>query len=266
MYCKENPDYLRLSLESVFKQTLPPDEVVLVEDGPLTEELYQVVDDFVDRHHELKIIVNEKNCGLGISLNKGLKHCSYDIVARMDTDDICKPERFANQIAFFEKHSDIDVVGAFIDEFQDDITNVVSTRKLPEMPNEIYQFGKKQSPINHPVVMFRKESVESVGGYQPYYLFEDYYLWVRMLLSGMKFYNIQESLLWFRVSPQMFKRRGGLRYVRTEVGFLWKMYQMGYVSLVKTCQNILIRFMVRIAPNYIRSKVYKCIRNYTSSK
>lgn len=257
LYYKESPAYLRLSLDSVFRQTLPPDEVILVEDGPLTPELYQVVNDFASRHKELKIVVNEKNCGLGISLNEGLKYCSYTLVARMDTDDICKPERFARQVAYMEEHPDIDVVGAWIDEFQEDVTQVVSTRKLPEAPEEICKFGKKRNPMNHPVVMFRKKAVEEAGGYQPFYLFEDYYLWVRMLLNGAKMYNIQEALLWFRFSPQMFKRRGGLRYALVETRFLWKLYRLGYVPLTKSCQHILIRFMTRIAPNRIRSKIYK---------
>ena len=191
------------------------------------------------------------------ALNEGLKHCSYELVARMDTDDICKPERFAKQVAFMEKHPEVDVVGAWIDEFQGDTSHVSSTRKLPEASEEIVAFGKKRNPMNHPVVMFRKSAVEAVGSYLPFYLFEDYYLWVRMLLNGATFYNIQESLLYFRLSPKMFKRRGGLKYACVEISFLWKLYCLGYTSFVTTCMNICIRIAARIIPNSLRSWVYK---------
>ena len=257
LYYKESPVFLQESLESIFCQIRLPDEVVLVEDGPLTPELYQVVTKFEKEHPELKVVALEKNGGLGRAFNEGLKHCSYELVARMDTDDICKPERFAKQVAFMEKHPEVDVVGAWIDEFQGDTSHVSSTRKLPEASEEIVAFGKKRNPMNHPVVMFRKSAVEAVGSYLPFYLFEDYYLWVRMLLNGATFYNIQESLLYFRLSPKMFKRRGGLKYACVEISFLWKLYCLGYTSFVTTCMNICIRIAARIIPNSLRSWVYK---------
>lgn len=257
LYYKENPLFLQESLDSIFRQTLPPDEVVLMEDGPLTQELYQVVNTFSSSHPEMKVIALKENGGLGKALNEGLKHCSHELVARMDTDDICKPERFAKQVAFLEKHPDIDVVGAWIDEFQKDVFHIVSTRKLPETSEEILLFGKKRNPMNHPVVMFRKKAVEAAGGYKSFYLFEDYYLWVRMLLSGARFYNIQESLLLFRCSPEMFKRRGGLRYACVETRFQWRLYRLGYLTLARTCLNICIRFSARILSNELRGWVYK---------
>ena len=122
LYYKENPIFLRESLHSVFGQTLQPDEVILVEDGPLTPALYEVVEEFAGRYSTIKRIVLEKNRGLGNALSEGLKHCSCDLVARMDTDDICKPERFARQLAFMESHPEISVVGAWIDEFQETIS------------------------------------------------------------------------------------------------------------------------------------------------
>ena len=211
VYNKENPNYLVKSLDSIFSQTQSPVEVILVKDGPLNNELDGIIDLYVSQYPNLKVFPLVTNQGLGKALNEGLKHCSYDIVARMDTDDIAKPDRFEKQLAIFEKYSDIDVVGAWIDEFEDDISEVKSVRKLPELPDDIRQFAKRRNPINHPVVMFRKSAVLAAGGYQHFPLFEDYYLWIRMLMNGAKFYNIQESLLYFRFSPEMFKRRGYLR-------------------------------------------------------
>ena len=257
LYYKEDPLFLRESLNSVFNQTLLPEEVILVEDGPLTPTLYKVVEDFTRQHIEIKRVVLEKNGGLGNALNEGLKHCSYDLVARMDTDDICKPERFARQVAFMESHPEIDVVGAWIDEFQGTTSNVTSTRKPPQDSEEIRLFGKKRNPINHPVVMFRKRAVEKAGSYQPFPLFEDYYLWVRMMLNGSKMYNIPEALLYFRFSPEMFKRRGGWKYACVEIRFQWRLHQLGYIGFPTMAMNIFIRVATRIVPNSLRCRIYK---------
>ena len=163
LYYKENPEYLKESLNSVFGQALPPDEVVLVEDGPLTDDLYTVVTEFSDKYPVLKVIPLPVNGGLGKALNEGLKHCSYDIVVRMDTDDVSKPDRFEKQVRFMECHPEIDVCSAWIDEFQDNIDNVIATKRLPETSAEIYEYGKKRCPINHPVAAFRKKAVVAAG-------------------------------------------------------------------------------------------------------
>lgn len=257
LYYKEKPDFLRQSLDSVFGQTLPPDEVILVEDGPLTRELDAVVEEYVQHHSELRIVKLPQNVGLGQALNKGLMYCSNELVARMDTDDVCYLDRFQKQVAFMEMHPEIDVCSAWIDEFQGDINNVTSTRSLPETSDEIFEYGKKRSPINHPVVMFRKSAVEAVGSYKPFYLFEDYYLWVRMLLNGAKFHNLQEPLLYFRFSSDMFNRRGGWKYACSEVKFYITLYRLGYIGFVKTCINLCIRFSTRMAPNKLRSWIYR---------
>lgn len=259
LYYKENSEYLRQSLDSIFNQTLKPDEVVLVEDGPLTTELYNIINEYIKRFPIIKIVPLARNSGLGNALKEGLKYCTNDIIARMDTDDISKPDRFQKQISFLDKHPEIDVVGAWIDEFINDISNVVSIRKLPETNDEIYDFGKKRNPINHPVVMFRKKAVEAAGGYLPFYLFEDYYLWVRMLLNGSRFYNIQESLLYFRSSHEMFYRRGGIKYAYVECKFYLTLFRLGYINIAETIINISIRFFTRILPNKVRRWIYKNI-------
>ena len=261
VYYKESYSAFCKSLDSIFTQTTCPDEVILVEDGLLGSDLNDIISEYSAKYPTLKIIPLPTNQGLGKALNEGLKHCSYDIVARMDTDDIAKPDRFEKQLAVFEKYLDIDVVGAWIDEFEDDISEVKSVRKLPELPDDIRQFAKRRNPINHPVVMFRKSAVLAAGGYQHFPLFEDYYLWIRMLMNGAKFYNIQESLLYFRFSPEMFKRRGGWRYVISELHFLQKMRQMHFISFSEFMQNLFVRFSIRLIPNSLRAIVYtKLIR------
>ena len=257
LYHKESPLFLRQSLTSIFTQTLLPIEVVLVEDGPLTDELYAVIKEFTSQHPELKVISLPTNRGLGKALNEGLKHCSYDLVARMDTDDIAKPDRFEKQLAIFLEHPEIDVVGAWIDEFEGGVSNVLSMRKVPEQHENILRFAKGRCPVNHPVVMFRKSAVLKAGGYKHFPLFEDYYLWVRMLMNGARFYNIQESLLFFRFSPDMFRRRGGWRYAVTEVRLQTLFYKMGFIGFFSLLKNVCIRLVTRLLPNGLRSLLYK---------
>ncbi|WP_297900693.1 glycosyltransferase [uncultured Parabacteroides sp.] len=257
LYHKESALFLRQSLESIFTQTLSSAEVILVEDGPLTDELYAVVRDFEDLHPELKVILLPTNQGLGKALNEGLKYCSYDIVARMDTDDIAKPDRFEKQLSIFREYPEVDVVGAWIDEFEGEVSNVLSVRKVPEWHGKIFLFAKRRNPVNHPVVMFRRSAVLKAGGYKHFPLFEDYYLWVRMLMDGARFYNIQESLLFFRSSPDMFKRRGGWRYALTEVRLQMLFYRMNFINLFSLLRNICIRLITRLLPNDFRSLLYK---------
>lgn len=257
LYIKEQPSFLKRCLDSLLSQTLQPNEIVLVKDGPLTSELDAVVSDFAKHCASLKVLALPQNQGLGRALNEGLKYCSYDLVARMDTDDIAKPDRFEKQVRIFNEHPEVDICSAWMEEFFNSPQNSVSIKKLPEIHADIVLYAQSRNPINHPVAMFRKKAVIAAGGYQHFPLFEDYYLWVRMLKNGAKFYNIQESLLYFRISPDMFMRRGGWRYAIDEFRFQKTMLDMGMVSQGRFLRNVLTRFPVRIAPNKIRSWLYQ---------
>ncbi|HIT89751.1 MAG TPA: glycosyltransferase [Candidatus Merdenecus merdavium] len=257
VYYKEQPDFLFQSLNSIFSQTLLPNEVVLVKDGSLFNELESVIDTYQKKYSNLKIISLSTNQGLGKALNEGLKYCSYDLVARMDTDDIAKSNRFEKQIKVFKEYPEMDICSSWIEEFEGVNDNVLSTRKLPEYHHAIIEYAKKRCPINHPVVMFRKSAVLKAGGYKHFPLFEDYYLWIRMLMNGAKFYNIQESLLYFRFSPEMFKRRGGWKYAMDELRFQRMMKQEHFISTFEFLRNVAIRFSTRIIPNSWRTLIYK---------
>ena len=255
IYKKEHPAYFKKSLDSIFSQTLLPDEIVLVKDGPLTDELEDLIREYQQKYSILKVIPLPINQGLGKALNEGLKYCSYDLVARMDTDDISKPDRFEKQIKIFQEHPELDVVGAWIEEFEGDTSKVTSIRKLPEQPSEIYEYGKKRSPINHPCVMYRKSAVLRVGGYHKFP--EDYYLWGYMMKAGCKFYNIQESLLYFRFSRDVFRRRGGWSYAMKELALQCELLRIGYINYRRFVLNVMIRFTTRMMPNRMREIFYK---------
>lgn len=257
VYKGEKAEFLTTCFDSIYQQTLLPTEIILVEDGPLSQSLYAAIKKEEERFSNIKRLVLPENQGLGIALSKGLEACSYDLIARMDTDDICISNRFEIQIAFMESHPDVDVLGAWITEFDHEPSNIVAIRNLPEKHEDIYKFGKRRNPINHPVVMFRKQAVLKAGGYQPFPLFEDYYLWARMLTQGQRFHNLQQSLLLFRRSPEMVRRRGGLTYAGNEIQFQKELHTIGYITTLEFIRNVCQRYFVRLAPNWIRSLLYK---------
>ena len=230
--------------------------MVLVEDGPLTPELCEVVDKYQTSYPELKVVAMEKNGGLGKALNEGLRHCSNDIVARMDSDDVCKENRFEKQISFMEKHPEYDLVGSWVDEFYNDIDHITAIRKVPETSVEIYNFCKRRCPVNHPTVMYKKSTVLAVGGYLTKYFPEDYFLWIRMLMNGARFYNLQESLLFFRYSPETIKKRGGWKYAIGEVHIQKMIYDLGFISFFLFVKNSFARFITRIMPLPLRMWIY----------
>ena len=149
VYAREQSDYLRSALHSVFEQTVPPTEVVLVEDGPLTTELEAVITDFCEKYNTLKIVRLAKNMGLGNALNIGLSACTYDLVARMDSDDLSLPNRFEAQLKVFEENPEVSVVGGWISEFDNDPQSIISYRKLPQTDRELRRMCQLKNPLNH---------------------------------------------------------------------------------------------------------------------
>lgn len=258
VYYREKPSFLKEAINSIIDQTNKPDEIVIVKDGPLSKELNVIIDKFNKKYGELFSIIDlEENVGLGKALSIGIKKCKYDIVARMDTDDISKSTRFEKQIKIFEKDSSIDILGSWVEEFEEDISNIISTRKVPQENREIKEFAKSRNPFNHPSVMFKKSSVLKAGNYIDFYLNEDYYLWLRMLNMGFNAYNIQESLLYFRISKDTFKRRGGLKYAIQDIKLQNKLLNMNFINKYEYFKNILTRPVVRILPNFLREYIYK---------
>ena len=262
VYHKESPEYFHRAMQSIWtEQSIKPDEIVLVEDGPLTDELYLAIAEWKLEIGELfKTISLNKNVGLGNALNVGIKHCNYELVARMDTDDISLPYRFERQLKVF-KEKDIDVCSAWINEFENDEKEIVSTRRIPELHDEIVQYSKLRNPVNHIPSMYKKSFVEKVSGYKHMLWFEDYYLWVRMITGGAKFYNIQEPLANIRAGYKQLERRGGLKYAMEEFKFLKRLKEIGFLSFPQFLKCIILRFIARILPKSLLKKIYKRIRD-----
>lgn len=256
VYVRELPERLDEALSSIVGQTIMPNEVILVKDGPLTDGLERVIEVYQRRYSFLQVIALKENRGLGEALRIGLESCTFDIVARMDSDDICKPTRFERQLTYLNIHPEVDVLGSWIDEFSEDKEHVESQRKLPTTDSELKRFMKWRCPFNHMTVMFRKKAVLSVGSYQPFYLLEDYYLWNRLANAGCCFANIGESLVWARGGYDMMARRGGRKYMRSEHRLLAFMHRSGRLNWLEYCVNVIIRTLVRLMGNKLRAILY----------
>ena len=261
LYWKERPEYLRSALDSMVSQTVLPDEIVLVEDGPLTEELYAVVKEYREKNPGLfHPVVNEKNLGLGPALAAGLQECRNELVARMDTDDISLPDRCEKQLRAMEEDPGLAVVGGQIEEFVDETDRIVGKRVVPCTDEEIRAYLTKRCPFNHVAVMLRKSSVLEVGNYVECFWNEDYHLWVRLALSGARFANLPETLVKVRTGRDMYRRRGGRKYFQSEKQIQKMMLDHDLIGLPRYCVNVLERFVMQILlPSRIRGFVFRLL-------
>ena len=258
VYHKEKPEYLKQAIESIQAQTFPTDDFVLVCDGPLNEGLDAVI---AAKQQEmgdtLNVVRLAKNCGLGNALNEGIKHCKNELVARMDSDDIAYSNRCEKQINVFNTHPEVSICSGVVEEFTTDPAAVDTRRVLPETNAEIVEFAKKRNPFNHPCVMYKKTAVEAVGSYQDFYLLEDYYLWLRMLMAGYQGYNIQESLLHMRAGSDMYLRRAGWKYAKTQAKLFEYMKEQGFIGNGQYIKSCVIRSGSALAPNWLRKFMFE---------
>lgn len=252
VYFHENPVHLSAALASIVNQTLIPDEIVLMVDGPIPKELSDVIEKYQTLYPDLmKVIVLEENIGLGNALRIGVEKCSYELIARMDTDDICLPQRFEKQVAFLMSNEDIAVVGTNVEEFDAVPGDLKIYKKLPAGGPVLVRYAKYRNPLNHPTIMFRKQAVLAAGNYDgEIQLFEDYMLYVRMLMLGFKFYNLQEVLVFFRIGNRIanVKRRSGHHYFRNELRFLNYSKRLGYLKPFEFTKAVLTKPIIRLLP------------------
>jgi len=259
VYCKENSSYLHQALLSIWdEQVLKPKQIVLVKDGNLTRDLDIIVEQWKLRlGSTLTVVPIIKNVGLASALNEGLKYCNYELVARMDTDDISLSSRFEKQLEFMKRNPNIDASSGYIEEF-DASGEIVSTRKLPVLPSDVKVFAKQRSPLSHPATIFRKQAVLSVGGYPDLYP-EDYLLWVKMIINGSDLANIPEVLLKMRTDEGFITRRG-YNFLKGEIKIYRYMRVEGFISYLEYIKIILIRSALRLSPNFLKVLLYKFAR------
>lgn len=256
VYGGECAEFLRQSLDSLAAQTRHADEIVLVEDGALGSDLIDVIGRAA-RVLPMVPVRLQTQSGLGVALREGLDACRGEFVARMDSDDICVPWRFARQLDFLERNPQVDVAGSAIAEFRDDPLITESIRRLPETSQRLLGFARYRNPLNHVTAMFRRQSVLDAGSYQPCEGFEDYHLWARMLARGCGLHNLPDVLVHVRCGNGMQRRRGGFSYFLRELAFQRFLYRTGLLALPEVARNVLLRAPLRIAPAFIRSFCYQ---------
>lgn len=263
VYYKEKPAFLKQSLDSLLNQTKKTNQIVLVKDGILTAELDEVINFYNNNYPDLfEIISLPENKGLGKALSIGILKCSNEIIARMDSDDICTPDRFQKQFDFLKFNPEFDIVGSHMEEFNNIPGDLNRYRKMPEKGIELKKYSKFRNPLNHPTIMFRKTKVLDAGNYNgDVFFFEDYSLFIRMLKNGSKFYNIQESLLYFRIGSgiEVIKRRSGWFYLKNEWQFACFSLKIKNLNFVEWLLYISIKLPLRLLPPRILSLIYNKI-------
>ena len=260
VYKNDKAADFRIALESITtKQTFKPSEVVLVVDGPVSDETNQVIENAAIECPGLyKVIKFENNQGLGIALQKGVECATNEIVMRMDSDDIAVPDRFEKQYSFMVQHPNVAVCGGQIDEFIDNVNNVVGHRIVPCSNEDIYKYMVSRCAFNHMTVALRRSVVLEKGNYQPWHYNEDYYLWIRLMLAKIEFANLPDTLIHMRVGKEMYKRRGGRKYFESEQGLQKIMLENGLISYPRYMFNVFVRWLIQIAmPNWMRSFVFQ---------
>lgn len=259
VYKKDNPNYFQIALESIFQQSVLPNEIVLVEDGPLTTELYNIIESFQKQYSIIHYVKLPTNQQLGRALAVGLKNCSYDLVARMDSDDIAVSTRFEKQIDFMMRNPEISVCGGEIAEFIIE-GEILRVKHMPIAPEKIYHYGKFRNPLNHMTVMFRKSDILQVGNYKHLIGLEDYYLWSRVLAKGKKLGNIPEVLVYARIGQDFAGRRGGLKYFQRYVVLRRLQRKIGYTNIIYMVLGIILSAGMTLQPKWIREKIYRLLR------
>lgn len=257
VYEKEKPEYLKQCLDSMLSQTVMPSEYVIVEDGPIGEKLEKVLNEYTQKYRIIKVVVLEKNSGLGVASNVGIEACSNDLIARLDSDDIALPERCEKELKMFEQEEDLVVVGTDMFEFEDNIDNIVSIKKMPSEPKKIYEFGKRRNPFNHSTVMMRKSIVQKYGGYSSMRRTQDLELFTRLLIKGCKCRNISEPLIFFRSGKDRIIRKKKMSSFKNDLAVYKRNYKEKYMSLIDYFVVISRQIIFYFMPNSIANYLYK---------
>lgn len=257
VYCKEKPEYLRAAVESVVTQTLVPNEIILVEDGPLTDELYDVIHELEVRHSILKPIQLPENVQLGRALAEGVKNCQYELIARMDTDDIAVNNRFELQYEYMQEHPEVAVLGGYIEEFDDQDDTYHKVKTMPLVHEELIKYARYRNPINHMTVMYRKEVILDAGNYRHFPFLEDYELWSRVLGKGYIFANLPHVLVHARTNAGIYERRGGKEYCKTYMKLRKLQKNYGLVTWTEHQVAKALTFVMTRQPAMLRKLMYR---------
>lgn len=257
VYVKEKPEYLKAAMDSILAQTYPVDEIMLIEDGPLTEPLYNLIRDYQEKYPSvIRTFAFEENRQLGRALAKGVELCSNELIARMDTDDIAEPDRIKKQVAYMEAHPKVHVLGGSIREFNDEGT-IDRVKYMPLTQEEIYRYAKLRNPLNHMTVMYRRSAILEIGNYQHFPFLEDYSLWSRMLTKGYQIRNLEDVLVRARTSMALVRRRSGWDYFKTFSRLRKLQHELGLTNTLEYLKAMAGTFLMIMQPGFVKELAYK---------
>lgn len=260
VYGKDDPTFFDMAVESIVRQTVPPNEIVLAVDGPIPACIQEVIEKYRKELTTIsfQVVYLERNMGHGEARRVSFEHCTNELIALMDADDLSVPERFQKQLACFAADPELDIVSGIIQEFVGVPENATGKRVVPQSDGEIREYMKRRCPMNQVAVMFRKRAVEQAGGYLDWYCDEDYYLWIRMALAGKKFANVPDVLVNVRVGEEMYSRRGGWKYFRSEAKLQRLMLKKGMIGLGRYAINVSQRLVLQVLmPNRLRGFLFR---------
>tara|TARA_B110001452_G_C15229082_1_gene425853 strand:+ start:1801 stop:2622 length:822 start_codon:yes stop_codon:yes gene_type:complete len=257
VYQNDDSNNFKAAFLSIINQTLLPSEIILVIDGPIPIKTRKIISDFELNYKFLKVIDLKQNQGHGNARRIGLNKCTNEIIALMDSDDISVHNRFELQYNFLANNPEVSLVGGQIEEFIDDIDNIVSKREVPLIDEKIKKYLKSRCPFNQMTVMFYKNKVIEAGGYKDWYCNEDYYLWIRMYLKNIIFSNLKDTLVKVRIDDKMFLRRAGWKYFKSELGIQKLLLTNKIITPTKFSYNVIIRIIIQLfMSNRIRKFVF----------
>lgn len=257
LYIKEKAEYFDACMQSILCQTVRPTEIVIVLDGPITDELRNVLNHYEKEYPNLiRTVENEVNKGLGLALADGVQACNYELIARMDTDDIAREDRFEVQLNMFLNDPELDICGSHIIEFEGEVTNELSRRLVPLKHSEIAEYQKQRSAFNHMTVMYKRSAVLCAGNYEHCPLMEDDMMWVRMLIAGAKCANVDDYLVYARTGYAMIERRGGWAYLLKYASGRKRILETGYISKWDYIKTVWIQMVVALIPKKLRLFVF----------
>lgn len=259
VYKSDNPIFFDRALNSITEnQTITPNEIVLVVDGSVSDSLNEVISKYENKYDIFKIIRLKKNGGLGNALKIAVENATFELIARMDSDDVSLPTRFEEQLRYFQVNPEIDIVGGNITEFIGEENNIIGQRLVPVSNEAIREYMKERCAMNHVSVMYKKTAVQNAGGYQGWFWNEDYYLWIRMWLNGAIFANTGSVLVNVRVGEEMYQRRGGSKYFESEKGLQDYMLKNKMINHSTYIKNVAKRLIIqKLMPNKLRGWVFR---------
>lgn len=256
VYSGDDPDLFKLAVDSVYSNTLLPDAFILVVDGPVSTHMNDIIE-YIVAQYGVNAIRLAVNSGLAHALNVGIGFVDTEWILRADSDDINYPDRFASQAQALSDFSfGLDVIGGSIREISS-AGILHGFRRLPSNHLDIFKFARSRNPINHMTVAFRRSRALEVGGYPDLYLKEDYGLWIRLLASGSVFHNISKVLVDASAGPDMYRRRSGLKYVRSEFMLQKFLVSKFAKSIIMASAHFVLRSTVFLFPNFLRGFVYE---------